>query len=142
MATENNDSQPERKQKLAEWMAGRNGSDELGICVAVVALLLLLVNIFVHSIILSVFALLLIGYSCWRLFSRNVEARETENVVFCDFVSPILPWFRNPAAATKEFHDFKHLACPECGQRVRVPRKKGKIRITCPKCQAKFEAKS
>ncbi|MDO4798818.1 MAG: hypothetical protein Q4A01_12455, partial [Coriobacteriales bacterium] len=59
-----------------------------------------------------------------------------------DFVSPVMPWFRNPGDAAKEFKGYKHLTCPECGQRVRVPRKKGKIRITCPKCHAKFEAKS
>ena len=138
MAKNNGDFQ----QKLAEWMNGRNGPDELGVCVTMLAVVMLLLNIFVQTFVLSVIALLLIGYSVWRLLSRAVESRETENVVFLDFVSPVMPWFRNPGGAMTELRDYKHLACPECGQRVRVPRKKGKIRITCPKCQAKFEAKS
>lgn len=142
MVTDNKGSRGGLQQKIAVWLSGRNGSDELGICVLIVASLLLLINIFVRSIILSVCALLLIGYCCWRMASRDIEARETENVVFMDFVSPIMPWFRNPGAAAKELREYKHLTCPECGQRVRVPRKKGKLRITCPKCQTKFEAKS
>ncbi len=138
MANNNGDFQ----QKLAEWMNGRNGPDELGVSVTMLAVVMLLLNIFVQTFVLSIIALLLIGYSVWRLLSRDVESRETENVVFLDFVSPVMPWFRNPGGAMTELRDYKHLACPECGQRVRVPRKKGKIRITCPKCQAKFEAKS
>ena len=142
MATGNNGPKRGFQQRLADWMVGRNGSDELGICVSVVALVLLLINTFVRTFVLSVFALLLVGYSCWRMSSRDVEARETENAVFLDFASPIMPWLRNPAAAAKEFRAYKHLTCPECGQRVRVPRKKGKLRVTCPQCRAKFEAKS
>ena len=138
MANNNGDFQ----QKLAEWMNGRNGPDELGVSVTMLAVVMLLLNIFVQTFVLSIIALLLIGYSVWRLLSRDVESRETENVLFLDFVSPVMPWFRNPGGAMTELRDYKHLACPECGQRVRVPRKKGKIRITCPKCQAKFEAKS
>ena len=129
-------------QKIGAWMQGRNGSDALGVCVIVVAVLLLFINLFVKTFILSAFALLLMIYSCWRVTSKDVEARETENSVFLDFVSPIVPWFRNPGGAAKELKAYKHLSCPECGQRVRVPRKKGKIRITCPSCKNKFEAKS
>ena len=38
--------------------------------------------------------------------------------------------------------EMLHLTCPDCGQRVRVPRGKGKIRITCPNCKSKFDAQS
>lgn len=141
MANDSN-SQGGLRQKLAAWMEGRNGSDELGTCVLAIALILLVLNLFFHTFVLSIVALFLAGYSCWRLSSRDVEARETENVVFLDFVSPLMPWLRNPGGAAKELRKYKHLTCPECGQRVRVPRKKGKLRVTCPSCQAKFEAKS
>lgn len=136
------DEEKKDKRSLAEWMSGRNGSDALGICVLVVALLLIVINVFVRTFVLSGFSLLLMVYVCWRMTSRDVESREVENMVFLDFVSPIVPWFRHPGAAAKELREYKHLACPDCGQRVRVPRKKGKLRITCPKCGTKFEAKS
>ena len=36
----------------------------------------------------------------------------------------------------------KFLKCPACGQILSVPKGKGKIRVTCPKCHAKVETKS
>ena len=36
----------------------------------------------------------------------------------------------------------KFLKCPSCGQILSVPKGKGKIRVTCPKCHAKVETKS
>ena len=35
-----------------------------------------------------------------------------------------------------------YITCPNCGQKVRVPRGKGKIRVTCPSCHQKFDARS
>jgi ribosomal protein S27AE len=34
------------------------------------------------------------------------------------------------------------LKCPNCGQILSVPKGKGKIRVTCPRCHAKMETKS
>ena len=33
-------------------------------------------------------------------------------------------------------------SCPGCGQKVRIPRGKGKIEIECPKCHTKFVKRS
>jgi len=38
--------------------------------------------------------------------------------------------------------DFKFFECPSCGHTLRVPKGKGKVRITCPNCQTKFEGRS
>ena len=35
-----------------------------------------------------------------------------------------------------------YLKCPNCGQMLSVPKGKGKIRVTCPKCHAKMETRS
>lgn len=129
-------------KKLADWLRGRNGSDELATCAILVALLLVILNIFVRSFIVSVIALVLMAYSWWRMSSRNLEARENENGVFCEFIGPLRPWLRNPSRAAAETRAYKHLKCPECKQRIRVPRGKGKIRVRCPKCQHKFETRT
>ena len=36
----------------------------------------------------------------------------------------------------------KYIECPTCGQTLAVPKGKGKIRVTCPKCGTKVETKS
>ncbi len=130
------------ERKLVQFMAGRNGTDELGTCVLLLAFVLVIINLFVSNIVLSITALVLMVYAWWRTMSRNLEARENENGVFCEYLGPLRPWVRNPAAAFAEARAYKHLKCPNCGQRVRVPRGKGKIRINCPQCHEKFEAKS
>ncbi|MDO4536785.1 MAG: zinc ribbon domain-containing protein [Coriobacteriales bacterium] len=130
------------ERKLVQFMAGRNGTDELGTCVLLLAFVLVIINLFVSNIVLSIIALVLMVYAWWRTMSRNLEARENENGVFCEYLGPLRPWIRNPPAAFAEARAYKHLKCPNCGQRVRVPRGKGKIRINCPQCHEKFEAKS
>ena len=130
------------ERKFVEWFRGRNGSDELATCALLVALILVVVNFFIQSIIISVVSTLLMLYSCWRITSKNLEARENETAVFCEFLGPMRSWLRNPAQAAAEKKAYKHLKCPECGQRVRVPRGKGKIRVRCPQCQHKFETRT
>jgi ribosomal protein L37AE/L43A len=130
------------QRNVATWMQGRNGGDELGTFCTVVSFIILIINIFLHTLFLSVVALALIIYACWRVASKNLEARESENATFVGLFGPLARWLRNPAAAVAEARTYKHLKCPECGQRVRVPRKKGKLRVTCPSCHEKFEARS
>ena len=129
-------------KKVASWFRGRNGTDELSTCIIVVAFIVVIANIFLRSLVLTVIAAVLIVYALFRMTSKNLEARENENGVFTEFIGPVRPWLRNPAKAMGEARAYKHLKCPECGQRVRVPRGKGKIRVRCPQCKTKFDARS
>ena len=38
--------------------------------------------------------------------------------------------------------DYKVINCPECSQKIRVPKNKGKIKITCKSCKNKFILKT
>lgn len=135
------DKQPLSK-RLSDWMRGRNGADELGNTVVALSLVALLINVFARTRVLAVAALVMAIYSCWRMSSKNVAARRKENRDFLKAFAPVLRWIKNPRASMKEQRAYKHLTCPNCGQQMRVPRGKGKMRVTCPKCQTKFEARS
>ena len=52
--------------------------------------------------------------------------------------------YRRFCAALDRVKDRQHryYQCPRCHQSVRVPRGKGKIAITCPKCSERFVRKS
>ena len=128
--------------RLLEWMRGRNGSDELGTFAVAVSFVLLLANFVTGVRWLSALALAAALYSCWRMSSTNIAARRAENRAFLRLLGPFAAKAGHPRETVREVRDYKHLTCPDCGQRVRVPRGKGKIRITCPNCKSKFDAQS
>ena len=41
-----------------------------------------------------------------------------------------------------EIKHYKYLICPQCTQRLRVPRGKGRLIVTCTRCGNRFETKS
>ena len=88
------------------------------------------------------FLVLLIFYTYFRMFSRNIYKRAAENEKYMR----ILGSWRNKVANEKNlagqrkyYHFYK---CPECGQRIRIPKGHGKIQIRCPKCNATFIRRS
>lgn len=130
------------QNKLNELLRGRNGYDELAAGVSWVAVLLLVIDLFARQAWLSVLVLAILTYALFRMLSPNVAARRKENEGFLELMGPARPWLRNPRAALAEAREYKHVLCPNCHKRLRVPRGKGKIRVSCPQCHQKFETKS
>lgn len=135
-------AQGDWQRKAQEWMRGRQGPDDLAIFCTNVAIVLVVVNLFVRVSWLYWLGLALLAYAIFRICSKNLTARATENASFLKALGPVRPWIQNPKAAMAENRAYKHVKCSSCGQKVRVPRGKGKLRVTCPKCKTKFEVKS
>lgn len=129
-------------RKANDWMQGRYGTDELTRFLMGIALVLIVINVFLRTSWLGLVAVAVLVYTLWRSLSTATDNRRNENEVFLDHAGRFRPWLRNPSAALKEARTYKHAMCPDCGQKVRVPRGKGKLRVTCPKCHTKFEVKS
>lgn len=130
------------KKRFLDFMAGRYGADELTKFMTTACLICLVLNIFTHWQILYVLALAILFVSYFRMFSRNYSKRNAENQKYLDTVRNIKNRFaktKRRAAQSKDFHIYK---CPSCGQKIRIPRGKGKICITCPKCRTEFEKRS
>ena len=130
------------KGKFGEFMRGRNGADELGVACLELAVILAVINIFVGNDVIYVITLVLLAYAIFRMLSTNVNQRRRESMAFAEKLGPVRPWISNPAAAYKNARTYTHATCPNCHQRVRVPRGKGHIRITCPRCKQKFDLHS
>ncbi|MDU3010769.1 MAG: hypothetical protein E7B42_07390 [Peptoniphilus harei] len=130
------------KDKIRKFMIGRYGQDELGKFILSLALILLIINLFVKTAALSAAALVLIIYSYYRIFSRDVRARYAENKKFLSTVDPL----RRKFFSSKNKYDnrkvYKYIKCPKCKFEMKVPKNKGKIRVTCKKCGEKFIVKS
>lgn len=109
---------------------GRNGPDQLSLGLTLFAFVLSLfrVNILFY-ISLAVFALAIL-----RMFSRNIEQRRKENLLFMRLVNKPKTWYYNIKAAVRQSKSYKIFRCSKCGQKLRVPRGKGKVSIKCSKC--------
>ena len=130
------------KRRFMEFMSGRYGADQLSRFILAVSLILLVLNIFTNLRIIYLAALIVLAWCYFRMFSRNIAKRSAENQKYLNMV-----WkskvkfgkFKNRIVQSKDYHIYK---CPSCGQKIRIPRGKGKICITCPKCRTEFEKKS
>ena len=78
----------------------------------------------------------------YRALSKNKLKRHQENILFLKYWYPIQSKWINQYRAFKAKRQYKYFKCKECGQQLRVPRKKGKIEITCPKCRHTFIKKT
>ena len=130
------------REKIQRFMIGRYGADELAKAQSIAALVLLFLSMFSRLGIFYWLAIALMIYSTWRMFSKNISARYAENQKFLKFWNPIRNKFHFTIKHTKERKDYRFYKCPSCKQKVRVPKGRGKICITCPKCRTEFVKKS
>ena len=130
------------KMKLVRFMQGRNGIDQLSQFLNAVAMILLLIAIFTKSIILDWIPLALLGYTYFRIFSRNIPKRSMENQKFCNLRYDLAIKKNNWKKEREQKKIYSFFRCPMCHQKVRVPKGRGKICITCTKCRQEFIRRS
>ena len=119
---------------LRRFMTGRYGTDKLNNMLLWVAVILIALSFFLPSGSANLLAVLLsyvlMGVVIFRSLSRNTYQRHKENRRYLNMVERL------------KDREHKYFACPKCKQSVRVPKGKGKIAITCPKCREKFIKKT
>ena len=131
---------------LARFMYGRNGPDQLGWCMIWGLIIVNAVSIFVGSgiagAVLRVVATILGVCVIFRLFSRNLYKRRAESAAFVEKVwNPVRSRFTSARTQAKD-KDHKYFTCPNCHAVCRVPKGKGNIIITCPRCRGEIRGKS
>ena len=130
------------KDKFYRFMQGRYGTDSFNKFLLGAAIVVILISMFWRRDWLTLLAFLLLAYSYFRMFSRNISRRAAENQIFLDKTAGVRRWFQKEkymAEQRKVYHIYK---CPSCGQKIRIPKGKGKIEICCPKCQGTFIKRS
>lgn len=141
------------------FFQGRNGTDQFTVFLAGIAFLLIIIyplfGVREVQFGMQMGALLIAALAVFRVFSRNIAKRRGENEVFLRIFSNKRRKERRlqkkneklakKAKKEKRKEDLKthiYYKCPECDTELRVPRGKGKIRITCPKCSTQFIKKT
>lgn len=129
-------------------MQGRYGVDDLSRFTMGVALVLIILamfaNIFSRTVgsTLDILGVAAIVYAYIRIFSRNIQQRYAENQKFLQMTSKFRFRFNNEKDLMKQRKTHHIYSCPGCGQKIRIPKGKGKIEIECPKCHTKFVKRS
>ena len=126
------------KEKFMRFMYGRYGVDTLGKYSLGAGLATMVLSIVFDSYTLSLLSWFFIILTYFRMFSRNLYNRSSENQTFLNKTYKLRTWFgkqKNMMAQRKTHHIYR---CPGCKQKIRVPRGKGRIEIRCPKCHTTF----
>lgn len=120
---------------LRKFMAGRYGVDQLSTALIVVNLICTILLRFFNSSILNIFCIIISVIVIYRIFSKNISKRYQENIKFLNIWNPIKRKVNKKIQRIKDLKHYKYFKCSNCKQTLRVPRGKGKISITCPKCK-------
>ncbi|MDL2233910.1 hypothetical protein LJC63_10100 [Ruminococcaceae bacterium OttesenSCG-928-L11] len=127
--------------RLRQLLDGRNGFDQLTAAVLLAGLVFLLAAGISGVAPISFLYLLCVIYAVYRVMSKDINKRRSENWKFVGALQKIAAWWQLRVKMGKERKTHRYLKCPQCGTRLRVPRGKGKIQITCTKCRESFVRK-
>lgn len=127
------------RMKFMNFMYGRYGNDKLNYALLVLWFLLAIVNIFVHNALFYFVTLIPPVLFILRYLSKNTYKRSRENQVFLKYFCKVKSWFKLQNKKIKERKTHRYFTCPNCKVTVRVPNKKGKHTICCPKCRKDFQ---
>lgn len=133
--------------KFAQFMQGRNGTDRLNQALIIMLLISALIGNFAWrrsylAVMVSSWQLLLVILIYYRMFSKNLSRRYAENARYLALENKVRRFFGSKKYIQQQRKEFHIYTCPECKQKIRIPKGKGKISVRCPKCQTEFIKRS
>lgn len=134
-------NRPTFRERIARYMAGRYGVDRLYYFLLAVCFILIIVNMFVSSVILSLLESCLLAYTFYRVMSRNIYKRQQENEKFIKLIDKPKKFFNLQKCKNRDRKTHIYKKCPSCKNNLRLPREKGKHTVVCPCCKNRFDVK-
>ena len=125
--------------RLAKFFQGRYGIDKFCYFLIILYCLLCMVNIFVRSVIITLIALLIAAFAIYRTLSRNIAQRQKEARFFDNIFTRIKYFFYTIRTRAVQSKTYCFHTCPHCKAKLRLPRKRGKHTVACPKCKQDFK---
>lgn len=134
--------------KFQRFMYGRYGIDQLyrGLLWIYFAILIIsailgrAVDYRIYTI-LSVAGLAIVVFAFFRVFSKNIQKRRSENAKWLVFENMVKKQFRllRDRWKFRKTHIFRK--CPKCKAILRLKKIKGSHNVTCPHCRENFKIK-
>lgn len=128
------------KEKLQRFMWGRYGNDRFNQFLMIVALVCLALSFFGLRIF-YVLALALLVYVYYRMFSRNMSKRSAENQWYLKKEMKVRSWWQRRKKLFVGHRDYKIFQCPKCGQKLRCPDTKERLRSTAENAERNLSAR-
>lgn len=130
------------REKFRRFMAGRYGTDALNQFLSILAVVLLLISLVSRWGIFTWLGLAALIWCYVRTFSRNIPRRTEENYKFYTMQQRLAGRFKGLKRRWDDRRDYRYFRCPQCRQLLRVPKGRGRIEISCPRCGTQFIRKS
>ncbi len=124
---------------MQRFLSGRYGRDQFSTALLIVAVVLFILSITTRLMIFWILSCACLVYIYFRIFSRDYAKRSAENNWYLAKTASFRKMLRVQKKRFDGRKDYRFFKCPGCGQEVRVPKGKGHIRITCPKCSVQFD---
>ena len=130
------------RQFMYKIMYGRYGVDEFSRFLVKASLVAMVINLITGLRIFYYIFMVMIIYNCFRVYSKNHYKRQQELSAFLVLKRQADNKLALQKRIWNERHTNRFFSCPKCRTTVRVPKGRGKIEITCPKCHNSFIKKS
>ena len=130
------------KNYIRNFMIGRYGQDHLGVAMVVVSLALFVAGSITGIGLMLSFSYAFMALTLFRMLSRNIPRRRAENDKFIRYWWPFKTKLKSKISIFRQRKTHKFIKCPGCRYTLRIPRRKGKLQITCPKCGERFLKKT
>lgn len=123
-------------KRFSHYFNGSYGWDKLSRYLLIMGLLLL------GTRLTAIAGVILIIYAVFRSVSKNKYKRSQELHAFEEFLLVVNREIYKLKAKISDFRKYKIFKCPSCSQKLRVPRKKGRVTVTCKKCGTEFKGRT
>ena len=130
-----------RSEKMMRFMQGRYGNDRLGQVMLGLALVCVVLSLFRIPFI-STIGLVVLILTYYRMFSRQIARRTAENQKYLQLEWKLRAKLQKQKQSLAWRRTHRIYKCPNCRQKIRVPRNRGRIAISCRKCGTEFIRKT
>ena len=126
------------REKFRQFMIGRYGTDGLNQFLSMSSIVMLLVSLLTRVSLFTWLGAALLILCYYRSLSRNISKRTEENYRFYSLKDRFNNKFRSLKEQWANRKLYHYYRCPQCRQKLRVPRGRGRIQISCPRCGTQF----
>jgi len=125
-------------QKLRQFMYGRYGTDQLSLGLLIIGLICGVISMLTGFAPLYYISFVFYAFEIYRMLSKDIEKRRAENMKFMQLIWKVKNFFASLKTKAELRKKYKYFKCPACGQKIRIPRGRGKVEVHCPKCSHNF----